>query len=92
MIGNSGLFSHEMEYIFMFAGSALGAFVLFRDKAKHNYLLPLVLFTAGSLIIMAREAGLVLVSELTLTIVGSLLSVSAYFFNWKYRKACACKH
>ncbi|MFN8357920.1 MAG: MerC domain-containing protein [Spirosomataceae bacterium] len=91
-VGSSFLADHETELYVLGGSWLLAGVLLFLDFRKHHQRLPLILLAASIGIKLLEVLVLGEAYELIASPLSGLGIAVAYYFNWRYNKACACGH
>ncbi|MES2517014.1 MAG: MerC domain-containing protein [Bacteroidota bacterium] len=86
----SSLVNHSWELWFIGGSLILAVTLLYADFRKHQNALPLVLLSGSLLTKLLEVMWLGDKYEFITGTVGALFIAAAYYFNWKYKKACSC--
>jgi hypothetical protein len=86
----SSLVNHSWEIWFIGGSLILAGTLLYTDFRKHQNPLPLVLLGASLLTKLVEILWLGDSFEFITGSIGALFIAAAYYFNWKYKKACSC--
>lgn len=81
--------NHEVENAILLVSVILGSFSIVPSMIKiHNRRMPIVLFAAGIIAIVAGRFALPLLWESLLTTLGACLVALAHYHNWRICRSC----
>ena len=86
----SSFVNHSWEIWFIGGSLILAGTLLYTDFRKHQNSLPLVLLGASLCTKLMEILWLGDSFEFITGSIGALFIAVAYYFNWKYKKACSC--
>lgn len=86
----SSLVNHSWEIWFIGGSLILAGTLLYTDFRKHQKSLPLMLLGASLCTKLMEILWTGDSLEFITGSVGALFIAAAYYFNWKYKKACGC--
>lgn len=91
-VGSTLLADHETEFYVLSSSWVLAGILLFVDYRKHQNLWPLALL-GGSIAIKLLEIFVLGEDfEVIVSPISGITIAVAYYFNWRYKKTCACGH
>jgi hypothetical protein len=91
-VGSTILADHETELYVMGGSWLLAGVLLYVDFKKHQNWLPLLLLMSSVGVKLLEVLVLGEDFEAIASPVSGVLIAVAYYFNWRYKKACACGH
>lgn len=89
-LGGSFMSNHSWEIWFIAGSLVFAGVLLWSDFRKHNNPLPLYLLIGTMIVKVLEIAWFGHQFEFLTGSLGASLIALAYYFNWKYNKACGC--
>ncbi len=79
---------HQYEFLFLIGSLILAFYLMYKDYLLHKNPLPMQLIGLAFII---ATVGWQLLAEIIVSVLVSVLVLSAYWFNWKHKEKCKCK-